>query len=70
MPQATKPVRAQGWERVNFSLPKGLKGPARTHAKNLYRNTRAATLSGLATVLLLRELQSKKRLSFEEITGL
>lgn len=70
MPNATKPVPVQGWERVNFSLPKGLKGPARAHAKKEYRNTRAGTLSGLATVLLLRELQSKKRLPLEDVVGL
>ncbi len=70
MPNAIKAVPAEGWQRVNLSLPKGLKGPARAHAKKLYRNTRAGSLSGLATVLLLREMKSKKRLSFEDIVGL
>lgn len=50
------------WERVNLSLPRGLKGPAGKLAKERYAGTKADSLTGLVAALLRRELSAKQRL--------
>lgn len=69
MPKPT-PISTPSWERVNLSLPRGLKHLVGRMAKKRYQHTKASTLSGLAAVLLKRELTAKHRLSYRDIVGL
>lgn len=60
MPTPAKQI-IPDWERVNLSLPRGLKGPAGKMAKKRYAGTKADSLTGLVAALLRRELNAKQR---------